>query len=699
MKCLSKRNMISIANTKRDNLRLIFWLTFAMHIIIFSFAYGLTSLNVAYTEWMIDSGDLGLEYFGSLFYARSKWTFPIGLMNNLTFPYNKSVVYFDALPLLALTGKVLKNFLPDQFQLWGIYSFLTFGLQGALGACCIYKFIKVNWICIMGSLFFSMQMIFLSNIYTQIPLSSHWILLCAFLIALYYGEMPLKKRICFIGVISTLTIFIQTAFLPMVLCILFFRIIAEIGIKRTARILRESILIIAIGLIGIGLAAWILGIFYTSTTITGGGLGNAAIRLDSFIDPMGGGVFLPTRSSFKITAVGYVGFGTILLISYAIIVFIVKQIKYKKFSISRNEIIYLICAFMAMVISVFFALSPIAKWGDKVIYEIPLNDFAYKLWSTVRSSYRLVWPVIYGALIFAVWLVSKIKCKWNGIILGICVLLQIIDLIPFINKQVTRYNPNAQYESELKTDAWEELAKTKDKIIFMNGDNRNNALSLIQVIDRPQIYDFAYYAYCHEMMMSDFYYARKDSELMNEVRSEIWHDLYSGEADTTAIYLFLEPPVRLMQEDILTFYWVDNYLVGITDQLTASENVIRYCKNDPISILPVSKEKNSLYFENGIIDEEGHRVLYQGGKSFGPKISLDAGKYSIKITGQNLEEAEVECISDEEKVISLKNLKIDESQITYEIYLNELVYGIDFVIENKSDNLVIVNDMEIANED
>ncbi len=72
-----------------------------------------------------------------------------------------------------------------------------------------------------------------------------------------------------------------------------------------------------------------------------------------------------------------------------------------------------------------------------------------------------------------------------------------------------------RYVNPLHSDAWDELAESKDKLIFMNGDNRNNAMSLIHAMERPQIYSFADYAYENEMKMSDFYYAPQDSERMN----------------------------------------------------------------------------------------------------------------------------------------------------------------------------------------
>ncbi len=673
----------------------LFWTAFFLHIIIFLCLYGVSSLDVGYTDWMIDSGDLGLEFFGALFYARSEWGFPVGLMDGLTYPYDKSVVYFDALPVLAIIGKLIKGILPDKFQLWGIYSFLVFGLQGGLGACCIHRFVMEKRICIAGSFFFSMQMIFLSNIYKQIPLSSHWILLCTFLIALYYGELKQTKKVCFTAAICTTTLFVQTAFLPMVLCIFFFAMTAEMLVRRSFSVFVRNIVCMGAGLLCIGCSAWILGMFYSDISMAGGGLGNAAVRLDSFLDPMGGSLFLPARSDYKLTAAAYLGLGTIVMFCITMALFVAGILRRKRNYVSKNEQIYLACAFLAAVICVFFALSPTAKWGDRIIYDIPVNEAMYKLWSTVRSSYRLVWPVVYGIVIFSVWFLHKLKKKHFNMIIVFCALLQVADLTPFISKQRDNYLPKVRYVNPLHSDAWDELAESKDKLIFMNGDNRNNAMSLIHAMERPQIYSFADYAYENEMKMSDFYYARKDSECMNITRSRIWEDLYAGNIDEKAVYIFMEAPARLIWLKTLNYYWIDNYLVGIGNELSDSLDYVKYEDGDPVSILPITTERAIDYLDHGACDGDGVRVVYPGGKSYGPCISLDAGTYKICITGENLMNTDICCVDKEDKHYVLNHPEIRQNQIVYEVDLDKLAYGIEFIVENNSGKDIQIHDITI----
>ena len=684
---------MKLGDKKIKDIYLIAGAAFCIHLIIFMCLFGIQSLNVENIDWMMVNGDLGAELFGPLFFARSDWHFPIGLMDGLSFG-RQSIVYFDGLPVLSIIGKLLRNFLPEKFQLMGIYSFLVFGLQGGLGACCIYKFAKSKFACIVGSFLFSMQIIFLSHVFVLIPLSSHWILLCTFLIALYYEQLKTPQRAgCIVGILAAV-MFVQTAFLPMVLCVLFFRMVAEICIKQTRKTLLENVALMIMGIASVGISAWLLGLFNISANLAGGGLGNAAIRLDSFIDPMGVSSFLPARSSYQLTANAYMGVGVIILLCISLIVLVVKMF-IKGNYISESDKIYLACAFIAMGISIFFALSPIAKWGTKVIYEIPLNETFYKLWSMVRTSSRLAWSVVYGIIIVSMWVVSKIKSKWKNAVIILCALIQLVDTIPMLKKQSAGTDFEAKYETLLESNAWSELSEKKDKIIFMNGDNRNNALTLVGVVDRLAIYGFAYYAYDNNMAMTDFYYARKDSKTMNEKRSGIWNDLFKGKADEQAVYLFLENPVRLMFEETLNFYWVDGYLIGITDKLEDTTEVMEFSLGTPVSIMPIS-EKSLLYAEGAEYDGERGRILHPGGKSWGPQISLTPGRYRINIVGTNLENAEIECVSKSDTEILMENIQISDDAIVYEIYLEDVTDLLDFTVINSTNEDIHIKDITIV---
>lgn len=127
---------------KRDIYEIL-GMTVFFHIVLFVCIYGVHCLDITYTDWMIDSGDLGLEFFGSLFFARSDWHFPIGLMEELSSGI-QSVVYFDALLILAMTGKAFRSILRMSFSFGAYIVCLPFVRRGVwkhalLGRWLLYR--------------------------------------------------------------------------------------------------------------------------------------------------------------------------------------------------------------------------------------------------------------------------------------------------------------------------------------------------------------------------------------------------------------------------------------------------------------------------------------------------------------------------------------------------------------------------------
>ena len=74
---------------------------------IFGLIYGYDILNPTYDAWIFKDGyhDIIQHYIGWLFYRQSPWHFPIGLIDNLAYPYQFSMIYTDSIPILAVFFK------------------------------------------------------------------------------------------------------------------------------------------------------------------------------------------------------------------------------------------------------------------------------------------------------------------------------------------------------------------------------------------------------------------------------------------------------------------------------------------------------------------------------------------------------------------------------------------------------------------
>lgn len=75
--------------------------------ILFMLIYGVKILNPTYEDWLFEGGDLTQHYLGWIFYRRSDWHFPLGLIDNILGNIKISVMYTDSLPLFAIFFKLL----------------------------------------------------------------------------------------------------------------------------------------------------------------------------------------------------------------------------------------------------------------------------------------------------------------------------------------------------------------------------------------------------------------------------------------------------------------------------------------------------------------------------------------------------------------------------------------------------------------
>ena len=92
---------------------------------VFITIYGTKILNPCYTDWLMSGGDLSQHYLGWKMYRNGDWTFPIGLTDQLAYPYYTSVIFTDSIPIFAVFFKLLSPFQQ-------IFSILDFGELCAL---------------------------------------------------------------------------------------------------------------------------------------------------------------------------------------------------------------------------------------------------------------------------------------------------------------------------------------------------------------------------------------------------------------------------------------------------------------------------------------------------------------------------------------------------------------------------------------
>ena len=94
--------------------------------LFFIFIFGTAILDFRYTDWLMNYNDLTQHYLGWEFFRISSWSFPLGLLENIVYPYRISVIYTDSIPLFAMFFRLLSPLLPSGFQYFGLFGIICY---------------------------------------------------------------------------------------------------------------------------------------------------------------------------------------------------------------------------------------------------------------------------------------------------------------------------------------------------------------------------------------------------------------------------------------------------------------------------------------------------------------------------------------------------------------------------------------------
>jgi hypothetical protein len=122
------------------------------------------------------------------------------------------------------------------------------------------------------------------------------------------------------------------------------------------------------------------------------------------------------------------------------------------------------------------AASNELNFGKNNILSIPLNDYIYLAFSTIRASGRLIWPVYYLIFIFGIIFIFRcFKNKNASLTISILLLIQVIDLYPgLINYKLGSQYSSSYQDGQIKDDIWINLSNDFDEIRLLEPKNHSN---------------------------------------------------------------------------------------------------------------------------------------------------------------------------------------------------------------------------------
>tara|TARA_B100000787_G_C16188899_1_gene296262 strand:- start:546 stop:2633 length:2088 start_codon:yes stop_codon:yes gene_type:complete len=431
---------------------------FIISIVIFFFYLGFHYSNPFNSNWLTTQ-DLITYQDGWNFFKKDIWRFPIGSLPNYGIDAGNSIVYADIIPLFAIIFKLLRSFISNNFQYYSIWIFFSIFLQLFFSYLIIYKITKNFLYSIIGSIFFATSPLFFQRLSIHIALASHWIIL----FSLYIETLTAKKNIYRnLNILLSITVHFSLTIIILIFHYLF-KIKELFQTKKISFLLLDSFVLVFFAIC----IMYVLGYFEIPLEDgLGGGYGYFSFNLNSFFNPVNTekeswSLFLPI---LKYTGGQYEGL-TYLGVS-GIIFFFIFLISL----LSKND--YLYEKKMIIAVSLLFLILAVSNkvyLGDKLIFNIEINKYAYGILGIIRTSGRLIWPVYYLIFLTGIIFIYKRFSKNVSItILSLLLFIQIVDLSPGYTKY---FNGKIYKEVNKLTDPiWDEIpkhynhAKTVEKI-------------------------------------------------------------------------------------------------------------------------------------------------------------------------------------------------------------------------------------------
>jgi Family of unknown function (DUF6311) len=481
-------------------------------------------------RWLL-TGDLAMNQLGWMFYRNAPiLQQPFGANWQFGMDLSSSTVYSDSISLFAFPFKLFKAWLPEQFQYFGLWIFVSFILQALFAWKLLGRLTQDRdglWLRSVATIFFVIAPVFVWRIHWHIALGSHWLLLAA--LYLYFSPgLRARSWIILLIVASLVT--------PIILAmdlIIFAAALARQYFSREL-LLSDAAKTVAVLFLFLVPVLWEGGYFMVSE-VGSTGFGTYRTSLLGFIDP---GAIEFTRdhswsyifpdqpqASGNYEGFCFLGAGMIGLTIFALGRFLLSGVR--ETSWTRFWPILLVFAF-----SILFALSNNIGAGPNVYVHYPVPFILERAISPFRASGRFIWIAYYlliaGVLAFVL---RAFRRVFGALLLCVCLAVQIVDSGKALSRNrrlyETDYDPGL-----LNSSFWQNAAKKYDKVMYIPP-----AYAVTGFVP------LCYFAALHHLPISLCRYGRTDEEKLVTARLQYLDEIAKHGFDRKALYVFETPAI------------------------------------------------------------------------------------------------------------------------------------------------------------
>ncbi len=547
----------------------LFFLGFIIGALLFVWAFGTRVLDVTYDEWIFGLTDPDIEqhYLGWCHFRVSDWTFPLGLMDRLSYPFEVSVLYTDSIPIWAFFFKIFRNFLPEPFQYLGWYGLVSVALMGGFSALLIKRVTRSNILAVIGTPFFALSFPIIQRMFYHTTLTAHWMLVFAILLWLDDDQArSVKNRTVTWGKFSALVMLTHPYLWVMSAGILCFALLDKFLENRDIK--RVVVRLLTLAVSG-AVSLYVMGAFNANVDAEKY-IGEFEGNWNTFINPIKYGSLLkelPLQDGFQYEGFGYLGAGILILIAVTLVLVLAEVIRRKEaVSVSyliKNHRRWCLIGTAGLCFTL-VSLFPKVAVNDKLLFRIPLTDWMQKIVGAFRSNGRFVWVAVYLVYAFVFWALAKYGKKLLGEKIGFAVvtvlvaaglLVQVKDMKPYLTS----------FKAELSQEFKPNHCDLDDPLMIANIDKyKHIIMTYDQQID---VMDYAHYAYKHGLTMNRFYFARSINRVVRGEMERIRKEAEAGDLPSDYIVILDDESYEVWKDYPLNFYNFDGTWVALKDKL------------------------------------------------------------------------------------------------------------------------------------
>jgi len=649
----------------------------ALSIVTFALLYGVAIIDPTYTDWLLGKGDLSQHYIGWQAFKNSSWLFPIGMTDQLAYPYHTSIIFTDSIPVFAVFFKLFRAVLPTEFQYFGIWGVLCFVLQGIFAVRIIQRFVPNRIYVILTSMLFVIAPVMLFRMYMHTALAGQWLIL--FALDTFFANKTASGRAIYLrwaalGMLSAST---HLYFLLLSGIVLAGSCLEEV--IRTRR-LKKAVVMLMTYLLSGAIVVALLGGFSSAMDASTGGLGIYSFNLNAFFNPQGWSSILPDLPTYgfgQYEGFAYLGAGILVLVALSLVAIVIHKNTRAHLRAHTSQLIALGVVFL---VTLFASLSPTITLNGNRLVKLPIPYSIRELWAIFRATGRIGWIMVYLLMLGGVIVSYSLFNRRGAVVLAAIVLgLQVYDIQAPLLQRHEEFSQNVVYQSQLTDTAfW-------NSIVAEHNIRHVVLIPRFSQLSEEMRWSLANWAMDNRLTLNDFYFARENTAIFNQNQAAL-----IACPDASEVFIVNPANAMITEQLDLNYYLVDGLIVGTLAPVPGQKSI------DPTAYSVSHYTFGDGYVDKGV-EKDGARYLYEGGTSFGPFWTLPKGTYQIVVSGAYLSLCDVSAHSLSNKVRhKVSAFTAREDQLSFTVTVEEDTFTFEVCVLNQASDEARLDSIDIT---